>query len=470
MADETAHAGVAGAVAPVFDMTGQPVREAGVPGRQGADSATARGNAEKVMAIETKLAEASMTRVQTRNPDNIYHKTTLAELNGLAPNFIWSTYFKNIGLANAGSINVGQPDFVKALNAQLTEIPLDQWKTYLRWHLLNARARALPRKFVEEDFDFNNRILTGTKEPLPRWKRCVAATDNALGEALGQVYVQKHFPPTAKARAMQMVQNLISALRDDLAALSWMDDTTRKRATAKLEAFTRKIGYPDQWRDYATLKVSRNSYAENLANAQRFETNRQLTKIAKPVNRGEWGMSPPTINAYYNPSLNEIVFPAGILQPPFYDPAADDAINYGGIGAVIGHEMSHGFDDSGAKFDAEGKLNDWWTAEDAKTFEARAKVLGDQYSKFEPLPGAERHFSFSEAAPGERPAGFRSAISGEGEPGTWKIVEDETPPELAPTNAAPPMPWATLLMTQASGIGVTCGDQWQRARIEPGPG
>ena len=357
----------------------------------GADSATARGNAEKVMAIETKLAEASMTRVQTRNPDNIYHKTTLAELNGLAPNFIWSTYFKNIGLANAGSINVGPPDFVKALNTQLTEIPLDQWKTYLRWHLLNLRARALPRKFVEEDSHFNNRILTGTKEPLPRWKRCVAATDNALGEALGQVYVQKHFPPTAKARAMQMVQNLISALRDDLATLSWMDDTTRKRATAKLEAFTRKIGYPDQWRDYATLKVSRNSYAENLANAQRFETNRQLTKIAKPVNRGEWGMSPPTVNAYYNPSLNEIVFPAGILQPPFYDPAADDAINYGGIGAVIGHEMSHGFDDSGAKFDAEGNLANWWSDADLKSFKERAQCVIDQFSGFEVQPGLHQN-------------------------------------------------------------------------------
>src|SRR3989454_128821 len=353
----------------------------------GDDIPSSQAHTQTVMSIESKLAEASMTRVLQRNPDNIYHKTTIAQLKELAPNFNWDAYFKNVGLNGIGDINVAQPDFVKALNGQLTAIPLSDWRLYLRWHLLHARAKALPKKFVDEDFDFSGRVLTGTKELLPRWKRCVAATDNALGEALGQLYVQKHFPPAAKARAVQMVQNLIAALRDDLTTLSWMSDATRKRATAKLEAFTRKIGYPDKWRDYSALKVDRSPYAANLANVQKFESNRQLAKIAKPVDRTEWGMSPPTVNAYYNPSMNEIVFPAGILQPPFYDPQADDAINYGGIGAVIGHEMSHGFDDSGAKFDAEGNLANWWSEEDLKSFKSRAQCVIDQFSGFEVQPG-----------------------------------------------------------------------------------
>lgn len=357
----------------------------------GDDPATARGSADNINALETKLAEASMKRDQTRNPDNIYHKMTVAQLKELAPNFNWDSYLKNIGLPNVTDVNVGQPDFVKALNSQLVDTPLNDWKVYLRWHLLNASARALPKKFVDEDFDFNSRVLTGTKEQLPRWKRCVAATDNSLGEALGQVYVQKHFSSEGKARAKQMVENLISALREDLATLSWMDDTTRKRATAKLEAFNRKIGYPDQWRDYSALQVTRKSYLENLAAAQRFEANRQLGKIGKPVNRGEWGMTPPTVNAYYNPSMNEIVFPAGILQPPFYDPNADDAINYGGIGGVIGHEMSHGFDDSGAKFDAEGNLANWWSEADLKSFKERSQCVVDQFNGYEVQPGLNQN-------------------------------------------------------------------------------
>lgn len=353
----------------------------------GADETAAQAGAQTVMAIETKLAAASMTRVEQRNPENIYHKTKLAELKTLAPDFDWAAYFEGVGLHSTGDINVSQPNFFKVLNEQLTAIPLADWKIYLRWHLLNSRAPALPKKFVEEDFDFTGRVLTGAKELQPRWKRCVAATDRALGEALGQVYVQKHFTPATKARATEMVQNLIAALRDDLTTLSWMSDTTRKRATAKLEAFTRKIGYPDRWRDYSAMKIDRQSYVGNVASAQRFEAARQLSKIAKPVNRTEWGMSPPTVNAYYNPSLNEIVFPAGILQPPFFDPQADDAINYGGIGAVIGHEMSHGFDDSGARFDADGNLLNWWTDEDLKSFKARAQCVIDQFSSLEVQPG-----------------------------------------------------------------------------------
>jgi putative endopeptidase len=353
----------------------------------GDDAAASQAHAKTVLEIETKLAEASMARVMQRNPDNIYHKTTLAQLKELTPNFGWDAYFKNIGMRAASDINVAQPDFFKALNGYLTAIPLADWKVYMRWHLLNSTAGALSKKFVDEDFSFKGGVLTGTKEILPRWKRCVGATDNALGEALGQVYVEKHFSAAAKARAVQMVANLIAALRDDLTTLSWMSDTTRQRATAKLEAFTRKIGYPDKWRDYSALKIDRTSFVANGSNVQRFETSRGLNKIAKPVDRTEWGMSPPTVNAYYNPTMNEIVFPAGILQPPFYDPEADDAINYGGIGAVIGHEMSHGFDDSGAKFDSEGNLANWWSEADLKSFKERAQCVIDQFSGFEVQPG-----------------------------------------------------------------------------------
>jgi predicted metalloendopeptidase len=357
----------------------------------GDDPAKAQANAATLMAIETKLANASMTRVERRNPENIYHKTSIAELKQLAPNINWDLYFQNVGTRNIDSLNVGQPNFLKELNNQITATSLEDWKTYLRWHLLNATAPALSKKFVEEDFDFSGKTLTGTKEILPRWKRCVAATDRSLGEALGQVYVDKYFPAQAKTRALTMVQNLIAALRDDLTTLPWMSDTTRKRATAKLEAFARKIGYPDKWRDYSNLKVDRKSYLANLEQAQNFEFNRQLSKIAKPVDRSEWGMTPPTVNAYYNPSMNEIVFPAGILQPPFYDPEADDALNYGGMGAVIGHEMTHGFDDSGAKFDAEGNLANWWSDEDLKNFKSRAQCVIDQFSGFEVQPGLKQN-------------------------------------------------------------------------------
>ncbi len=355
------------------------------------DAATAQANAKTVMSIETQLAKASMNRVERRNPENVYHKTTLAQLKELAPSFNWDSYFRGIGLRSSGDINVAQPNFVKELNRQITAIPINDWKTYLRWHLLNSSAPALSKKFVEEEFDFSGRTLTGTKEILPRWKRCVSATDRALGEALGQVYVEKHFPPQAKVRALTMVQNLIAALRDDLTTLSWMSDTTRKRATAKLEAFAKKIGYPDKWRDYSGLKVDRGPYLDNVARARMFEFDRELGKIAKPVDRTEWGMTPPTVNAYYNPSMNEIVFPAGILQPPFYDPEADDAVNYGGMGAVIGHEMTHGFDDSGAKFDGEGNLANWWTDEDLKNFKSRAQCVIDQFSGFEVQPGLNQN-------------------------------------------------------------------------------
>src|SRR6185369_4393704 len=304
------------------------------------------------------------------------------ELIEMTPDFDWSRYFRGIGLPEIAKVNVGQPDYFKGANKLLTSVPLDEWKSYLRWHLVNSASNTLSSKFVEESFNFNGKYMQGTKEMLPRWKRCVGSTDRAIGEALGQLYVDKTFTPKAKQRAQTMVKNLIDALRDDLTTLSWMSDETRKRAIAKLEAFTRKIGFPDKWRSYEALQVGKGPYYNNVVSASEFDVRRNLGKIGKPVDRTEWGMTPPTVNAYYNPSMNEIVFPAGILQPPFYDPKADDAFNYGGIGAVIGHEMTHGFDDQGAKFDAKGNLINWWTPADRAAFEKQAECIQKQFDEF----------------------------------------------------------------------------------------
>ncbi len=352
---------------------------------------SAAAEASTVMNIETRLAESSLTRVQRRDPAAIYHKMTMRELNQLTPHFNWARYMKEIGLGTTDTINVAMPEFLKAADKLLTDIPLSDWKTYLRWHLLHSSAANLSSKFVEEDFNFNKKHLTGALENMPRWRRCVTSTDDALGEALGQVYVEKTFTPQAKARAQEMVKNLIAALRNDLATLSWMSPETRVRATAKLDAFVRKIGFPDKWRDYEALQVNRSSFYNNAVFANEFEFRRDLGKIGKPLDRSEWGMTPPTVNAYYNASMNEIVFPAGILQPPFYDPQADDAFNYGGIGAVIGHEMTHGFDDKGAQFDAEGNLVNWWTPEDLKKFNERTGCVVAQFDAFEVEPGLNQN-------------------------------------------------------------------------------
>jgi putative endopeptidase len=354
---------------------------AGDPADKAADEA------KTVFDLEKKLAEVSKTRIERRDPAANYHKMTVAEVSELTPHFDWTKYLAARNATNVKFVNVGQPDFFKAIDKMLADNALDSWKTYLRWHLINASASLLSSPFVQEDFDFNGRVLSGTKELLPRWKRCTQGTDNVLGEALGQLYVQKTFTPEAKAHAQTMVKNLIDALREDLQTLSWMSPTTRARATAKLDAYMRKIGYPDKWRNYEALTVSRGAYAENARRGAEFELRRNLGKIGQPVDRAEWGMSPPTVNAYYNPSLNEIVFPAGILQPPFYDPLADDAVNYGGIGAAIGHEMTHGFDDQGARFDAEGNLVDWWTPEDFKSFKSRTDCVVNQFSSYEAEPG-----------------------------------------------------------------------------------
>ncbi len=344
--------------------------------------------AAAVLKIETRLAENSSTRIQRRKPEANYHPMIKTQLIEMTPDFDWSRYFRGIGLPEIAKVNVGQPDYFRAADKLLVSIPVNDWKSYLRWHLVNAASSTLSSKFVEESFNFNGKYLQGTKEMLPRWKRCVASTDRALGEALGQLYVSKTFTPKAKLRAQAMVKNLIEALRDDLTTLSWMSNETRQRAIGKLDAFMRKIGFPDKWRDYEALQVSRGgAYYNNAVSAGEFEFKRNLGKIGKPVDRTEWGMSPPTVNAYYNPSMNEIVFPAGILQPPFYDPKADDAFNYGGIGAVIGHEMTHGFDDQGAKFDANGNLVLWWTPDDLKKFQERTGCVVKQFDSYEVEPG-----------------------------------------------------------------------------------
>ncbi len=353
----------------------------------GEPAATAADHAKEILAFETALAQASRTRVELRDPQKNYNKMNAGQLRTLTPDWNWADYFKEIKLAAPGDINVRQPDFFKAADLAFTNTSIDDWKTYLRWHLVNATAAELSKDFVNENFNFNETVLRGTKEIKPRWKRVVLSTDEALGEALGKLYVADYFSPEAKARALELVNNLKSALADRIKALEWMDEPTKQEALKKLAAFTVKIGYPQKWRDYSSLRIDRGPFLLNAIRAGNFEVNRQLKKIGKPVDRTEWGMTPPTVNAYYNPNMNEIVFPAGILQPPFFYANADDAINYGGIGAVIGHEMTHGFDDQGRQFDATGNLRDWWTPESAAKFKERSQAIVNQYNEYEPLPG-----------------------------------------------------------------------------------
>ncbi len=343
---------------------------------------TAAAEAQTVMDLETQLAKASQTKVERRDPKNVYHRMPQSGVRTLAPNFSWEDYFTAVGLAGKGDVNVTAPDFFKQMGQMISTEPIAKWKTYLRWHLINSSARSLSTPFVDEDFHFKGTVLTGTEEILPRWKRCVSSTDNVLGEALGQVYVKKAFPPEAKTRALTMVRNLEAALADDIKTLPWMSDATRQQALIKLNAITNKIGYPDKWRDYSALDIKRGPHVENVFRAATFEFHRDLNKVGKPVDRTEWGMSPPTVNAYYNPQLNEIVFPAGILQPPFFDFQADDALNYGAMGAIIGHEMTHGFDDEGSQFDGEGNFKNWWTPDDQKNFQARGACVASQFDGF----------------------------------------------------------------------------------------
>jgi len=344
-------------------------------------------DAKKIMALETKLAEASRTRVQLRDPIKNYNKMGGRQLQDLTPDWNWSDYFKKIELVEPGDINVHQPEFFKAVNNLFKSTSIDDWRAYLRWHLINATAPYLSTDFVNEEFDFNDRILRGTQQIKPRWKRVIISEDDAIGEALGKLYVGFYFPPEAKARALELVNNLKEALADRIKTLEWMDEPTKQEALKKLAAFTVKIGYPDKWLDYSLLDIDRGPYVLNTVRAEKFEADRDVRKIGKPVDRTDWGMTPPTVNAYYNSNMNEIVFPAGILQPPFFYANADDAINYGGIGAVIGHEMTHGFDDQGRQFDAKGNLRDWWTPKSAAEFKKRSTAIVQQYNEYEPLPG-----------------------------------------------------------------------------------
>jgi putative endopeptidase len=335
--------------------------------------------AHTILAFETRLAEATKTAVERRDVNSMYHKVDLAGLSHLTPDFDWKPLFAALRIPEAAGVNVSEPDFLSRFNQQLTAAPLDEWKTWLRWRGLNATADRLSKPFVDETFHFRSTVLQGVTEQQPRWRTCTSIVDAAMGEALGSMYVEKHFPPQAKQRAKELVGNLRATLGDQIQHADWLTPETRKSALAKLEAFAEKIGYPDTWRDYSGLRIDRKSYFDDLRAATVFQRRFEFAKIGKPVDRSEWGMTPPTINAYYNPLQNEIVFPAGILQPPFFDPQSDDAVNYGGIGAVIGHEMGHGFDDQGAQFDADGNLRNWWTPDDRETFTERASCVVEQF-------------------------------------------------------------------------------------------
>ncbi|HTX20135.1 MAG TPA: M13 family metallopeptidase [Bacteroidota bacterium] len=350
----------------------------------GDDSAAAAAEAQSVMTSETRLAKASRTRVELRDPDKNYNKMTQDQLAALAPAVDWKKFFTSAGWETLGSVDVGQPEFFKEVDAMMGSLSIPDWKSYFRWRVISGAANAMSSAFVNESFRFRS-ILTGAKEMQPRWKRVRAMVDGAMGEAVGEVYVAKVFPPEAKSRALEMVNNIKEALREHIRAITWMDDATKAQALKKLDAIVVKIGYPDKWRDYSTLAVDRGTYAADLRHAMHFAFMRELNKIGKPVDRTEWGMTPQTVNAYYNPAMNEIVFPAGILQPPFFDFRADDAVNYGGMGVVIGHEISHGFDDEGSKFDAEGNLKMWWSSDTRKKFDERTEVLAKEFDGFNPI-------------------------------------------------------------------------------------
>ena len=343
---------------------------------------SAAGEAQTVMRIETALAKGSMTRVERRDPKNLDHKMASAELEKISPAFQWQTYFTKVGLRSLTSLNVAAPAFFKTVSEVVEKENLPDWKTYARWHLVHAYASHLSAPFLQENFAFYGKTLQGQQELKPRWKRCTEDVDGYLGEALGQAYVDKYFPPQAKQEALKMVKEIQAAMEQDINALSWMSPATKQQALTKLHGMANKIGYPDQWRDYSKLEIVRGDGLGNFDRARRFEFNRQLAKIGKPVDRGEWDMTPPTVNAYYNPQMNDINFPAGVLQPPAFDPTSDAAPNYGDTGGTIGHELTHGFDDEGRQFDAQGNLRDWWTPEDEKEFVKRASCISDQYSTY----------------------------------------------------------------------------------------
>ena len=362
-------------VGKMFELAGEPAEKASA-------------DAQRVMTLESHLAKAEMDRVTSRDPRKRYHITPVTQLASMDPNFDWQHYFNAMGAEKLATLNVAQPDYFTEVNKLLNDTPLDDWKAYLKWRLLESSASTLSSAFVKEDFAFSS-VISGAKEQQERWKRCVRATDANLGQLLGQEYVRRNFTPEAKAKMNSLIDNLVDALKTDIPTLTWMGPETKQAALTKLAAFRRRIGYPDKWIDYTNLKIdSTSSYAANVVAAREFGRRRNVARIGKPDDPAEWGgFTPPTVNASYMASQNNITFPAGILQPPFYDPNADDAYNYGGIGTVIGHEMTHGFDDEGAKFDAQGNLRDWWTPADLKNFQGRAECIVNLYSEFNVAPG-----------------------------------------------------------------------------------
>jgi len=348
----------------------------------GDNAETAKKNAETLMRMETALAMASMGRVERRDPYKLKNKMKIPGLEELAPNFDWKTYFSALHYPTIGILNVGDPGFFKQVNAGLASEPLANWKTYLRFHVADTSAPYLNEKFVQENFDFYRKYLRGVKEQQPRWKRCVQYTDYLLGEALGQAYVRKVFSPELKQSTLDMVRRIEDAMAKRIAQLDWMSPETKQQALVKLHGIRNKIGYPDKWRDYSAVKIVRTEFLGDVQRATEFEHHREIAKIGKPVDHGEWEISPTTVDAYYNPQMNDINFPAGVLQPPLYDPKLDDAPNYGNTGSTIGHELTHGFDDEGSQFDAKGNLKDWWKKEDREKFDERTKCVSDQYSKY----------------------------------------------------------------------------------------
>jgi putative endopeptidase len=347
--------------------------------------------AAAVMTIETALAKASTSRTDMRVPENVYHIYTVADFQKLTPGFDFKPYFDDIKVGHFDTLNVATPDFFKALNELIASQPVEAWKSYLRWHTIHGVANNLPKALYDENFAFFGKALTGQKEPTPRWKQCTAMTDAAMGEAVGQDWVKENFPPAAKASMDQLVAALEKALAEDIKTLPWMSDATRKAAADKLAMFRNKIGYPEKWRDYSTLQISRDDLIGNIRRSTIFQRNWNLGHLGKPVDEKEWTMTPPTVNAYYSDSMNDINFPAGILQPPFFDFKIDPAVNFGGIGVVIGHEMTHGFDDAGSKYDGKGNLREWQTPEDRKAFNERTDCEVNEYNGFEAAPAHDGH-------------------------------------------------------------------------------
>ncbi|MBI2682334.1 MAG: M13 family metallopeptidase [Acidobacteriales bacterium] len=346
----------------------------------------AAADAKSVMEVETALAQAYMDRTLRRDPKNLDHKMARADVIKLAPNFELARYFDAIASPAFTEMNVVNPEFFKNINTALESLPLDQWKAYLRWRVLRSSANRMSSAFVEENYRFNNEYLRGTRAMEPRWKRCVASADAQIGEASGKLFVERYFGSEGKAKIRELVNNVMAALEESIRTVDWMGDATRKKAIEKLHAIsTRKLGFPETYRDYSAVKVARDDYFGNSIRANRFEQKRDLAKIGKPVDKSEWGMTPPTVNAYYDPQFAEIVFPAGILQPPMFGLAFDDGYSYGAIGRVVGHELTHGFDDEGRKFDAQGNLTDWWTEADAQAFEERASCIEKQYAEYSPV-------------------------------------------------------------------------------------